>query len=503
MSTTLSNLGFRSSAATGKTNITLTFPTEKVAEMVIQPDSSSIDNKYAVPVMTDSTGRVIKRSRISDDEMVVSIETDDLTVSGHTTVNYLTTSTGAQFGPPESGYDYPAARGVLGQAMLLGEDGAMEWEDVTTAEVHGVLKDRVTVTEGELTSLESRTEQLEAKTSYIATPGPAIVTEFTSAIDCKELICQGDISFSGELRGESWVSTTDTQISISAPNGGISLSGNVVTTDDIICQQRVKSTNGLQVGAVPTEYLFPTARGVTGQGLILGAAGAVNWTSVPSLSQVTTLEGKTTTLESKTQYLTASPGGSAFSSAVAVEGSLTVKNTALSTSYALPVAGPSGSNFTLVSTNNVGTLEWLSPSFYRAYRLDTINGVNTVFSAPNEFSVFPYLNLSSSLGFFTASATGVTYTGTAAQRTCYATFSMTVQNENKGAVPDVQLIMRNTTTGITQAHTIFEANDGAQQQWTVSAVTTLSTGQVLNVVIKPSIACTLRLISPNFSIVMM
>lgn len=488
MSGSPSGLGFRSQAATGKAIISVTVPVTNITspEMVTNPGVSSTENVYAVPVFTDMGGRVLKRSRISDDEKTISINSDTVVVSGDTSVNYLRSSTGAQFGQGDSSYRYPSTKGLAGQFLSLDAIGDMTWTEP--------LDTRVTAAENNIIGLENRITDEEDKTVFISvdpdvTPN---LTSFNSNIDCTDISCD-DVNFGGRLYGSDWDATPDSTIRISAPDGGVQLVGEVTTVNDLYCQQRVQSTNGLQIGTLLDGYTFPSTKGAVDQSLQLTPGGVLGWVNTPTVAQVTALQDKT-------QNLSGLPTGSTFTNELTVEGNLTIRNAALNKTYSLPTVGPLVGNNTLISTDTQGVLEWTGPSNYRGYRLDTIAGVNTVFSvANNEVTIFPYLTTSNSLGSFSGGANGVTYSGTMS-RSFYASFAITVLNENKDVVPDVTITLKNQTTGAVYGVTIFEANHNRQQQYSIYGVGTLTTGQVVNVTLKPSLACTLKLISPNFSI---
>jgi hypothetical protein len=495
MSGTVSSLGFRSAAATGKANINLTFPTVAVPDMVLHPYAPSINNKHSVPVMTDDTGRILKKSRISDDEKTVIVASDTFSVTGDATVNYLTSLSGVRVGTPETGYTYPSTRGISGQALVLAADGVTEWQEIATTDVTDSIDGRVTTNKDNIIGLENRITEEEDKTVYISVDSDTTpsLTSFNSGIECVDISCD-DVNFGGTLRGSDWEATPDSTIRISAPDGGIQLVGDVTTVNNIYCQQQVQSTNGLKIGTILNGYTFPSERGLTDQSLQLTPAGVLDWTTVPTTSQVSSLQDKT-------QNLSATPIGSTFSNALTTEGTISIKNTATDKTYSLPVVGPATSNYTLMSTSTEGVLEWTGPSHYRGTRLDGISGVNSTFTANTETSVFPFLTTSNSIGGLSGGASGVTYSG-AIPRTFYATFMVTVTNENKVDIPDVTIQIKNQSSGTVFATTIFEAKENRQQMWSAMAVGTIVSGNVIAVTLKTSLTSTLRLLNPSFSIFM-
>lgn len=502
MSTSFSSMGFR-----GTPRPVINFrPTIITGDSIEVANANEELNTNSLVKMTNAGGRQLKRSRITDDDEVINIQTDLLSVSGELQCPTVTTL--------QSGIS-----GLQSDTKTLQDDTKVLQTDVLG------LEDITAALEDDITDLQADTKTLQTRTQYMSVINPTITT-FTGFINATSTIGVG-VAQSGQtgynlplsrplIAGYTLVTPTSTGNTLSfrlaadpdkianitsaiagvstSFTGTISSTGNISSTADMKCINLI--AHQVTTGISPNQYSLPIIKGTIGQVLTATATGT-EFQDVGSVD--------VSALENKTQNLTADATSSTFSNELKTQGPLTVVNTVLNRSYSLPVQGPEFVNSKLISTNSTGTLRWDTPSNIWAYRTDLlVQPTNITFTAlSTEFEL-----LSLIFGGWVGTgelkhniATGVQYTGNI-NRLFSASFHATIRGEVKGATNTVRLRMYagpvNTTNAI--ASTLFEIKETVTQQWNLNSRAIISPGDYVTVTLTTLSGDHIVSIgSPNFS----
>jgi hypothetical protein len=499
----VSNFGYRSLSGTrGDINV---FTTVGDPNGVLQLNPDSPDNTNAVPVMTDSTGRVLKRSRISDDGLVVSVVSDSFNVTGNTTTSFIESTTGAQIGTDEMGYTLPAERGSTGELMHLGADGKLEWSSKTLY-------------------MNVDPEDLPSK------------TVFNSGIECVDIECEDidskivnctNVKFGGGIYGDNWYALPSATLRIFAEDGGTEIRGEVTVTQDLLCQGQVQSTDGLSIGATPTNYTFPSTRGLTGQSLQLMSTGDTAWITYPSLSRVSTLESKTLNISSvftgvdltlfsgkvEAESFRVSGGGTVnrytlplvrgTQGQFLIADGATGENCTFSSKNVLPDINATSANQTLMSTNASGGYAWTQPGTASMWRnvtetvppTGTQVPVNTI--KTNFLATVTNARFSNGVATFFPPNNFIAYNGVFT-RSFTATFSCDIQGDNKDN-PTIALSLENQTSAIILSRSHAQIVNNAFRHFTLTGTGTVDTNDRLVVFISANTTSTCVIHNANFT----
>ena len=333
------------------------------------------------------------------------------------------------------------------------------------------------------------------------------------------------------LQGKTAFITTNPEFNETVFNGPVLLNGTVSNANEILFNNGSSISSNTQDLTLYSQFNIATDSNFNSTAQITCNTLNADNISVPAI----------TTLQTKTQNLTASTGQATFSGILNVNSELKVNSLSTlvggilsnqkitltkniieiqedgvysqaitignlaTTGYALPRTTNSiaGSDLRLLSDGN---LSFHAPGSIRAYRVDTVPDFNTLtFASANVFVNFSgYLTTQQiTNNAFTWQATGARYEGTVT-RNFIADFSVILLNENKDIVPNITLTLVNITGAIDYSSQIVEHTHNRSRQWCLSATGTVAQNQIISARIRSSLALASTTIgSPQLNITLL
>ena len=535
MATSFSSMGFR-----GTPRPVINFrPTIITGDSIEVAEANDVANINSLAKMTNASGRQLKRSRITDDDTVINIQTDLLSVSGELqcpTVTALQTATD----------DLESRAGTLESqtTALQTTTGSLGVRTTALETTTGSLGTRTTALETSTGSLGTRTTTLETTTAALGTTTAALESK-SNTLATRATTLETKTQKIGVNAANETTFSTDVRSSgnIYAPNVGI---GNTSTTGYFLPFTKIalanyalvtppppgnvlEFTNAISnITAAPLSTSFNGRISTTGTIAIINGASSyklpiVGPTTVGAILAATDTIGtlawgppavaaesaKIVNIASAIPTVSTSFTGGILSTGEIASGSTIQANGAIKivnglSSYSLPLVGPSAVGSILMATNTTGTLAWRAPSYLRAWRSD-----NSAFPVTHTFTTanfqLPFLlALTSSFPFNEFQWVGdgtVKYTGIQ-PRTFSASLSVYFQGETKNMNSEFILIMKTTGSNI-QASSRFLVKDNVSAHHTLFGVGQIFTNDVIEITLINVVAnVTISSGSPSFTILL-